>query len=188
MIAIPAGFSPEDYLAIEHENALRHEYRHGLVYAMAGGTDNHNRLSINLVTELNLHLRHGACQFFSADVKINYDADFFYYPDAFVTCDPRDRTDRYIKRYPLLIAEVLSDSTEAFDRGTKFTDYQMIKTLKEYVLIAQDDIQVDCYRRHPTVSTRWDQTSYGRGDIILLESINLKIPIEELYRGTTLES
>ena len=149
MITIPAGFSPEDYLALEQGNTLRHEYRHGLVYAMAGGTDDHNRLTINLVTELNLHLKNGDCQFFSTDVKVNDDADFFYYPDAFVTCDPRDRTDRYVKRHPLLIAEVLSESTEAFDRGTKFTDYQTIKTFEEYVLIAQDNIQVDCYRLSP---------------------------------------
>ena len=64
MMAIPSGFSPAEYLALEQDNTIRHEYRHGLVYAMAGGTDDHNRLSINLVTELNLHLRDGNCQFF----------------------------------------------------------------------------------------------------------------------------
>jgi len=107
---------------MEQENAIRHEYRRGLVYAMAGGSDNHSRLSINLLTEINLHLRDSDCQFFSGDVKVNYAENFFYYPDAFVTCDPRDREDRYVKRYPKLIAEVLSPSTEEFDRGIKFED------------------------------------------------------------------
>lgn len=104
MIAIPAGFSPQEYLAMEHEDTMRHEYWHGLVYAMAGGSDNHSRLRINLLTEINLHLRDRDCQFFAGDVKVNYADDFFYYPDAFVTGDPRDgqrpaleghREDRY---------------------------------------------------------------------------------------------
>jgi Uma2 family endonuclease len=141
---------------MEQENAIRHEYRHGLVYAMAGGSDNHSRLSINLLTEINLHLRDSDCQFFSGDVKVNYVDDFFYYPDAFVTCDPRDgqrpaleghREDRYVKRYPKLIAEVLSPSTEEFDRGIKFEDYQSLDSLGEYVLISQDKMRVECRRR-----------------------------------------
>jgi Uma2 family endonuclease len=77
MIAIPSGFSPQEYLAIEQENTICHEYRRGLVYAMAGGSDDHSRLSINLLTEINLHLRDRDCQFFSGDVKVNYVDDFF---------------------------------------------------------------------------------------------------------------
>jgi Uma2 family endonuclease len=149
MVAIPAGFSPEEYLAMEQENSIRHEYRQGLVYAMAGGSDDHSRLAINLLTELNLHLREGDCQFFSGDVKVNYKADFFYYPDAFVTCDPRDRQDRYVKRYPKLIAEVLSPATEEFDRRDKFEDYAHLDSLEEYVLIAQDAVEVECRRKEP---------------------------------------
>lgn len=183
MIAIPAGFSPDEYLALEQESRIRHEYRHGLVYAMAGGSDDHNRLMINLITELNLHLRDGDCQFFSGDVKVNYAADFFYYPDAFVTCDLRDRADRYVKRYPKLIAEVLSDSTEEFDRELKFADYKNIATFEEYVLISQNNICVECYCRNPDTPDIWTKTSYGEGDLVPLESINLKIPIHALYRG-----
>lgn len=131
MIAIPAGFSPEDYLALERDNTVRHEYRRGLVYAMAGGSDDHSRLCINFITAINLHLREGDCQFFSADVKVNYADAFFYYPDAFVTCDLRDREDRYVKRYPKLIAEVLSPSTENFERAENFEDYQQLESLEE---------------------------------------------------------
>ena len=125
----------------------------------------------------------GIANFFSGDVKVNYAADFFYYPDAFVTCDGRDRSDRYVKRYPKLIAEVISASTEDFDQGTKFTDYQNISTFEEYVLIAQDNIHVECFRRCPDDSTQWDKTSYGKGDIILLDSIHLKLSVQALYRG-----
>ncbi len=183
MIAIPAGFSPQEYLAIELENAVRHEYRRGLVYAMAGGSDNHNRLSINLLTEINLHLRDGDCQFFSGDVKVNYADDFFYYPDAFVTCDPRDRSDRYVKRYPNLIAEILSTSTEEFDRETKFVDYQSLASLAEYVLISQAEMRVECQRRSVANPNEWDTEVYGPGDRVVLQSIGLEIAIAELYRG-----
>ena len=135
MIAIPAGFNPEDYLALERDNTVRHEYRRGLVYAMAGGSDDHSRLCINFITAINLHLRDGDSQFFSADVKVNYADAFFYYPDAFVTVDLRDREDGYVKRYPKLIAEVLSPSTENFDRGEKFEDYQQLESLEEHRIL-----------------------------------------------------
>ena len=187
MIAIPSGFSPEDYLALERDNTVRHEYRRGLVYAMAVRSDDHSRLCINFITAINLHLRDGDCQFFSADVKVNYGDAFFYYPDAFVTCDPRDREDRYVKRYPKLITEVLSASTENFDRGEKFEDYQQLESLEEYVLIAQNQMRVECRRRVQDASSlRWETLVYEAGDPVMLRSIGLEMPIEELYRGDAL--
>jgi Uma2 family endonuclease len=183
MIAIPAGFSSQEYLVMEQANTIRHEYRRGLVYAMAGGSDDHSRLSINLLTEINLHLRDSDCQFFSGDVKVNYSDDFFYYPDAFVTCDPRDREDRYVKRYPKLIVEVLSPSTEEFDRGIKFEDYQSLNSLEEYVLISQDEMRVECRRRISSKPDQWETEIYGEGEQVLLKSVGLKVAILDLYRG-----
>lgn len=182
MMAIPAGFSPDEYIAFEYNSPIRHEFRQGLVSAMAGGSDDHSRLCINLLTAINLHLRDTNCQFYSGDVKVNYENSFFYYPDAFVTCDARDQGDRYVKRYPKLIAEVLSPSTSEFDRTNKFRDYQSIESLEEYVLIAQDEPLVEC-RRH--ISGVWTTENYGRGDRIHLQSIELEIGIEELYRGVS---
>lgn len=186
MIAIPSGFSPQDYLAIEQENTIRHEYRRGLVYAMAGGSDDHSRLSINLLTEINLHLRDSDCQFFSGDVKVNYADDFFYYPDAFVTCDRRDQKDRYVKRYPKLIAEVLSPSTEEFDRGMKFEDYQSLDSLEEYVLISQTEMRVECRRRVASNRNQWETELYRLGERISLKSIGLEVTVADLYRGISL--
>lgn len=192
MVAIPSGFSPQEYLALEHDNAVRHEYRRGLVYAMAGGSDNHSRLTINVLTDINLHLRGGDCQFFSGDVKVNYAADFFYYPDAFVTCDPRDLGDRYVKRYPKLIVEVLLPSTEEFDRGGKFKDYQHLDSLEEYVLIDQDEQRVECWRRQfpmeaaPTPQDEWHLQVYQGEDTVVLGSIGLAIAMADLYRGVIL--
>ncbi|MEM6433490.1 MAG: Uma2 family endonuclease [Cyanobacteria bacterium P01_D01_bin.115] len=186
MIAVPAGFSPQEYLALEHDNAIRHEYRHGLMYAMAGGSDSHSRLCINLLTEINLHLRGSNRQFFAGDVKVNYTDDFFYYPDAFVTCDPHDLEDRYVKRYPKLIVEVLSPSTEEFDRGIKFEDYQHLASLDEYMLIAQDHRQVECWRRSP--QDGWQSVVYEGNDAVVLQSISLTIPLAVLYQGVNLSA
>jgi Uma2 family endonuclease len=140
MIALPTGFTPEDYLALEQDSPIRHEYRQGLVYAIAGSSDYHDEITLNLIEQLRAHLHNHPgekhCEVRSGNMKVN-DADaFFYHPDAFVTCDPRDLNDRYIKRQPKLIVEVLSPGTAASDQGDKFRDYQQIEALQEYVLIS----------------------------------------------------
>ena len=185
MIALPSGFSSAEYLELEASSQIRHEFRQGLVYAIAGGSDDHSRIAINLLTEINLHLRGSDCQFFGNDVKVNYADQFFYYPDAFVTCGPRDRQDRYIKKYPKLIVEVLSSSTALFDRTEKFQDYQNLETLEEYVLVSQDKQQIECFRR---VDNHWISEIYSLGQIANFKSIDLDISLAEVYRGTTLEA
>ncbi len=181
MIAIRNYITPEEYLDIERQSQIRHEYWHGLVYAMAGGTDNHDRLALNLLSLINLHLGNSDCRFHSGNVKVNYQNEFYYYPDAFVTCDPRDRNDRYIKRYPKLIVEVLSPSTKTFDLEEKFKDYQKIASLEEYVLISQENQRVEC-RRRTSVNT-WETVVYERGDLVSLKSIDLEFVIAQLYQG-----
>ncbi|MGK7946629.1 MAG: Uma2 family endonuclease [Microcystaceae cyanobacterium] len=182
MIAIPHYISPQDYLNLERQSKIRHEYRRGLVYAMAGGTDNHDRIALNLLTMINLHLGDNTnCRFHSGNVKVNYQDQYYYYPDAFVTCDERDRQDRYLKRYPKLIAEVLSSSTSTFDKGEKFNDYQQIETLEEYLLISQESQRVEC--RRCTSVGNWETTIYEMGDQVILESIGLEFAIADLYRG-----
>ena len=121
-------------------------------------------------------------------MKVNYTVTFFYYPDAFVTCDPRDKNDRYVKRYPKLIAEVLSPTTEKFDRNEKFEDYRQLESLEEYVLIAQDRMWVECRRRVKDGSgERWETVVYGAGERVMLQSIELEVAIEELYRGVSFD-
>ena len=106
---------------------------------------------------------------------------FYYYPDVFVTCDPRDREDRYIKRYPKLTVEVLSPSTEAFDCGDKFKDYQQLGSLEEYVLISQESQRMECQRR--TVAGFWKTVVYEMNDSAVLTSIGLELSVADLYRG-----
>ena len=182
MIAIPHYISAQEYLEIEKQSQIRHEYRRGLVYAMAGGTDNHDRLALNLLNLINSKLGDSEdCRFHSGNVKVNYKDDYYYYPDAFVTCDLRDRQNRYIKKYPKLVVEVLSSSTQAFDEGDKFSDYQQIETLEEYVLISQTSQRIDCYRKID--ADNWQRTTYRSGDEATLKSIDLTFSISEIYRG-----
>ena len=181
MIAIPNYFSPEEYLQLERQSPIRHEYRYGLVYAMSGGSSNHDRIGYNLLREIDDHIGDGPCRFHGSNVQVNYADDLYYYPDAFVTCDPRDREDAYIKRHPKLIAEVLSKSTAKFDKTDKFIDYQNIESFEEYLLISQDSQQVECRRR--TSEGTWETTFYQTGDRIPLTSLNLEFDISRLYRN-----
>jgi len=181
MIAVPHYISPQDYLDIERDTPIRHEYRCGLVYAMVGCSDSHARITINLLSLINLHLSESDCRLYNGDVKVNYQDEFYYYPDAFVTCDARDREDRYIKRYPKLIVEVLFGSTKAFEIGEKFEDYKKLSSLEEYVLISQDSQQVECRRR--TTADTWEIVVYETGDQVMLKSIDLEFAIGKLYRG-----
>ncbi|MEC4805241.1 MAG: Uma2 family endonuclease [Jaaginema sp. PMC 1079.18] len=182
MIAVPHFISPQEYLTLEEQNPIRHEYRQGLVYAMTGETDNHDRIAFNFLKLIDNHFGDNSkCRFYSGGVKVNYRDEFYYYPDAFVTCDERDLTNRYVKRYPKLIMEVLSPSTQVFDLGEKFSDYQQLESLAEYVLISQNSLRVECRRR--TQSQAWETVIYGEGEFVFLESINLEFDIAQIYRG-----
>src|ERR1700692_4715237 len=139
--------SVEDYLAGEGRSAVRHEYVGGMRYAKAGASDEHITLCMNLAFALRTHLGGGLCRVKMSEGKARLrlaDEDLFYYPDVMVACDPRD-TDRYFKRYPKVLVEVVSESTEAIDRREKFLSYRQIETLEEYVLVAQDRIEVTVF-------------------------------------------
>ncbi|MBD2577938.1 Uma2 family endonuclease [Oscillatoria sp. FACHB-1406] len=183
MIAIPAGFNPQDYLALERQQTMRHEYRYGLVYAMAGGSDDHNEITLNLIECLRPTARDRNCQLFASDVKVSHADRFFYYPDVFITCAVQDRDDRYIKRHPKLIAEVLSPSTEKFDRAQKFEDYQQLVSLEEYLLISTDEIRVELRQRQSDGT--WKTTIYRSGDRVFLASIQLEVDLSQIYRGVS---
>lgn len=184
MVALPATnfLAPEDYLAAEADSPIKHEYRDGEVYAMAGGTDAHNVIAGNLYALLRGHLRGGACRTYFADVKAHIEAlNRFYYPDVMVTCDDLDRAHTTFKRHPCLIVEVLSDGTEAFDRGDKFIDYRHLDSLQEYVLISQIRPQVELFRRN--AEGLWVLHSFGDGDTVALASVDWSGAIAELYES-----
>jgi len=128
----------EDYLSGELRSEVRHEFIGGSVYAMAGASEEHNTIGLNLATALHAHLGDGPCRVFMVDMKVRLHIardEVFYYPDLMVTCDSRD-TDRYFMRHPKVLIEVLSGETERTDRREKFFSYTSIETLEEYVLVA----------------------------------------------------
>jgi Uma2 family endonuclease len=140
--------SPDEYLQLEEQSEIKHEYLDGEIYAMAGATDAHVTIAGNLFALLRNHLRGSDCRVYISDMKVQVEkANRFFYPDVMVSCDRRDRESSTYKKYPCLIVEVLSASTEAFDRGDKFADYQTLDSLQEYVLINSKRQRVECFRR-----------------------------------------
>ena len=172
--------SPEDYLEGEKISPIKHEYRQGEIYAMAGASDAHETICINLVNLLTTHVRGRGCRIYVGNMKARIEqADVFYYPDIMVTCDERDRSLEYFKRHPRLIVEVLSPTTASFDRGNKFADYRTVETLQEYVVINQERISVECYRRN--AEGRWELYPYVAGEEVHLASVDFQCPIAQIY-------
>ncbi|WP_019505578.1 Uma2 family endonuclease [Pleurocapsa sp. PCC 7319] len=150
MIASPdkSYLTPEEYLQLEAASDSKHEYINGEIYAMAGATDTHVTIALNIAVMLRNHLRGSGCRVFISDMKVRIETkNRFYYPDVMVTCELKDRENSTYKQFPRLIIEVLSDSTEAFDRGDKFADYQSLPSLQEYVLINTKKARIECFRR-----------------------------------------
>jgi Uma2 family endonuclease len=142
--------TPEEYLSHERGAETRSEYVDGFIVAMSGGTEAHNVIAANLVTLLNVHLRDEPCRVFGSDMKVHRaDSARFFYPDVSVVCGQSVFCDdaRDVLMNPVLLIEVLSDDTENYDRGTKFTSYIRLGSLREYVLVAQNAPVVEHYVR-----------------------------------------
>ncbi|HIK09260.1 MAG TPA: Uma2 family endonuclease [Oscillatoriaceae cyanobacterium M33_DOE_052] len=189
MIASPQpSLTPEEYLELEAQSAIKHEYIDGEVYAMAGTTDTHNTIALNLATLIRSHLRGTDCRVYFADIKAQIEKrNCFYYPDLLVTCHPQDRETSTYKRFPKLIIEVLSDSTEAFDRGDKFNDYQTLESLEEYVLVNTKHPRIEIFRRNQQGLWLYQSYSTTAGNI-KLQSIDLTMTFEGIYEDVTLEA
>jgi Uma2 family endonuclease len=174
--------SVEDYLSGEPLSEVKHEYVDGRVSAMAGASRNHNEAVGGCYLALAQHLAGKTCRPYFSDVKVRllaHGKDIFYYPDVVVGCDPRD-TDEHFLRFPKLIIEVLSKSTQRLDSVEKFQNYATIPSLEEYVLVAQDRVDVRVYRKR----TAWAAQYYMDIDMsVELESVDLMIPLNQIYRG-----
>ena len=174
--------SPEDYLEGEQVSPIKHEYRRGQVYAMVGAKKPHIVIAGNLVTLFNNYLDDTPCIVLNSDIKVRLEeADCYYYPDVAVTCDERDTnsTEDFII-YPILVVEVLSKSTEAFDKGEKFADYQTSPSLREYVLINQAQMSLECFRLSKSGS--WVSQTYEQDSEVYFGSINFRCDIASIYR------
>jgi Uma2 family endonuclease len=177
--------SPEEYLEGEKVSQIKHEYIDGEVYAMAGASDAHVTITMNLSMLLRSHLRGSGCRVYMLDMKAQIQAiNRYFYPDIMVTCDTQDKEFEYFKSSPCLIVEVLSGSTEGFDRGKKFSDYRHLKSLQEYVLISQDTMSVECFRRND--EGRWELYPYEKGQEVYLASVDFHCAIAPIYEDVVL--
>ena len=187
MVAQPSRqfMSIDEWRELERSSHdAKHEYIDGQVYLMSGGSRAHSRIGSNAVRILEDALAGSSCIVYNSDASVRVSKTRYTYPDVSVTCDERDQPtpDEAEIQFPRLIVEVLSESTEAYDRGKKFSYYRNCPTINEYVLVASKYQSVEVYRR---TSQGWTSYhAYGPGDEIELISIAVRFPIAALYRNT----
>jgi Uma2 family endonuclease len=177
------SYTLRDYLDVEEMSVVRHELIDGEIVAMAGGTPEHAALASAIPALLGVQLRGQPCRTYSADLRLRVQATgLATYADASVVCDPvaRDPSSPSHVTNPKVIFEVLSSSTENYDRGEKRDHYQQIDTLREYVLLSQDQRTIELWRR-ATASAEWSHSTHGPGDIVDLTSIACRLDVNELY-------
>lgn len=175
------------YLAIERERDQKHEWFDGQVYAMAGGTLEHSAIAVRLSREILALIGEGGCQVFNSDAKIRVLATgLATYADAAVVCGPveRDPQDRNAMTNPAVVVEVLSDGTEAYDRGEKFRHYRQLPSLRDYVLVSQHEPHVEVYSR--THEGTWSLTEAAAGESFRVTALDGAISVDHVYAGVEL--
>jgi Uma2 family endonuclease len=178
--------TPQEYLDWEAQQTAKYEYIDGQVVAMTGCTVSHGAIAANIFYQLKSHLRGSDCHPFIFDVKLGISANGpFHYPDVMVSCDQRDRTATKYISHPCLIIEVLSPSTEAFDRGKKFQNYRQLASLKEYVLISAEQKLIEVFRLNQ--QGIWELYTYTEDMQLQLTSIDLNCEFNLVYEQVILE-
>lgn len=182
--AVRQHFTFEAYLALEEGSTVKHEYLDGLVWAMAGGSPDHAGIAANITALLVEQLRDKPCRVFSADLRVRVVATgLCTYPDVTVICgqlepDSADASGNSVTN-PRVLIEVLSPSTEAYDRGEKLSHYQQIEGLDEVVLVAHDRKEIEVWRREDNL---WTAHRFAGAHVAQLTTIECRLPLEEVYR------
>ena len=174
--------SPADYLAGENDGNARHEYIDGRVFAMAGASEAHSIIKLNVTGAFDASI-FDTCRVFDGDMKLEVNLSTgtrFYYPDIFVSCAPGDQID-YVRRDAVLVIEVLSPSTARVDRYEKFASYMSLPMLQEYVLIDQSVPLVEVFRRR----SAWEREALRLGTSVTFESVNQTMTFDQIYRRIT---
>jgi Uma2 family endonuclease len=184
---------PQEYLDWEAKQEDKYEYENGKIIAMTGGTIPHSQIPVNFAALLISHLRGKGCKIAISDAKVMTKSQKYYYPDLVVTCDERDRKAIDFLQYPCLIAEVLSPTTEARDRGIKQQHYMQMDTLQTYVLITPERPRVEIFQRGERsweyLSIQIDGIDFAIADpTIHLARIDLSFPLSNLYENVDLEN
>jgi Uma2 family endonuclease len=184
MASVPNYYlSPEEYLAIERKAEFKSEYMDGVVYAFAGGSEQHNLIAANIIITLGAQLKGRPCKVYPSDLKVRIpNSKRFFYPDVSVVCGQVEFADdkRDVILNPNLIVEVSSESTAAFDRGKKFLSYQQINSLQEYLLVSQDEMLVEGYARQGNDTWLYTKVTGLEGKLTL-RSIECELALKDVY-------
>lgn len=188
MSSAPKLLTPADYWELEKDSELRHEFYQGEIFAMVGGSPNHSLIAANFIGAVRSSLESGPCVVYTGDLRIKVEASGLHtYPDASIICGDLELDDTvpHTVLNPTVIMEVLSDSTEKYDRGTKSSNYRKIESLQELLLISQNAPLVERYTR---TETGWLLTEHsGVDESLNLESVNASLALSELYRAVNFE-
>lgn len=174
-------YSLADYFFLEEGSSVRHEYLNGEIFAMAGGTVAHNQIAANVLGEITTALKGKPCRALGSDMRLLTPGGLLTYPDVMVICGPTElaygRQD--LVTNPVLLVEVLSDATRAYDLGEKFELYKSIATFREYLVVEQHKVSLQAFRRN---GGAWDVANFvARTDVVSLASINVRLNLGELY-------
>lgn len=176
----------EAYFALDRESKdVRYEYIDGYAYLLAGGTPTHSLIAANLITEIKTRLRGSPCQVYTSDAKVRLSQARYVYPAVTVSCDERDQNvDAEVLQSPRLVIEILSPSTEAYDRGSKSRYYRACSSIQEYVLVDTQKSSVEVYRR--TTDKLWILYPFERGEQVELASVGVTLPVAAIYESVKL--
>ena len=176
--------SVEDYLVLNRNSKdTRYEYLDGEIRMLAGGSPDHSIIIANLTAAIKGPLKGSQCRVYNSDVQLKLSEKRYVFPDITISCDERDRNQKETIRYPRVVVEALSPTTEATDRGKKAAYYRACPTIQEYVMVDSEEIFVEVHRRE---EGRWTINTFELGDTITLESLGVRFPIEDAYEGTSL--
>ena len=173
----------EEYLTWERKQPFKNEYHNGQIIAMSGASRAHNRITVDITIQLGNQLMNSECEVFASEMRVRTSPEIsYFYPDIIVVCDePRFEDDTFDTLLnPIVLIEVLSPSTAAFDRGEKFEYYKQLASLQEYILISQNSVRIEHYCRQ---ETQWIHNTFQRPeDVLLLPSIECEVPLRAIYR------
>ncbi|HEX8328449.1 MAG TPA: Uma2 family endonuclease [Hymenobacter sp.] len=180
----PRRYTVEEYLALEEQSEIRHEYFDGEIFAMAGGDVSHNLIGLNFAASFRQALRDQPCKVLMEGVQLAVQEGRHYtYPDVMITCDPEDQRAKRILKAPVLLIEVLSHSTAEYDRGRKFNQYKQLPSLQHYLLVSQTSWLVEWYRRE--ANNIWSFTPLVEAeDTLVIPDLNINLTVAEVYEGT----
>ena len=180
--AVQSHLTPKEYLALERKATIKSEYRDGRMHPMSGSNRAHNLICLNIGGELRTQLKKRACEVYTNDMRVKVGATGLYtYPDVLVVCEEPRFEDATVDTLlnPTALFEVLSPSTEAYDRGAKFGYYRQLDSMQEYTFVSQDFMRVEHYLRH---REQWILTEFSSpDDVVRLTSIDCELPLREIY-------